>query len=219
MIYRNPVLLAKQAIAVDLISDGRLELGLGAGILVSDHHMSGVPFWGAAERVSRFAEFIQIVDDLLRGNLDEYYGKFYTIEHIDLYPPTVQKPRPPLTIATYGRRSTGVAISRADTWNTFCGAFAVGEEEYFALAALRIEMFNRISEQAGLEPSALKRSILVPRNHQVWDSAGNFERVAERYFRIGFNELVFFAPEQQDLEVSLEISSRTVPRLLQQSGS
>ena len=63
--FRNPAMLAKEALTVDHISDGRLELGIGAGGQVNDHTMTGSEPWPPAERVDRFGEFIAIVDALL----------------------------------------------------------------------------------------------------------------------------------------------------------
>ena len=62
LIYRNPAIVAKTAMTIDHLSNGRLELGFGGGVLESDHRASGTAWWDASERVARFCEAIQIVD-------------------------------------------------------------------------------------------------------------------------------------------------------------
>ena len=75
--FRHPALLAKQAVTVDHISNGRLELGLGAGWFVPEHKNFGIPFPDNAELVGRFREAVQVVDLLLRQDVTTYAGEIY----------------------------------------------------------------------------------------------------------------------------------------------
>src|SRR5437016_13355822 len=77
--YKHPLVLAKEAATLDLLSDGRLELGLGAGWLRSDYEASGIPYDPPAVRIDRFEEGLAIVKGLLEGGPFSFSGKHYTI--------------------------------------------------------------------------------------------------------------------------------------------
>jgi alkanesulfonate monooxygenase SsuD/methylene tetrahydromethanopterin reductase-like flavin-dependent oxidoreductase (luciferase family) len=102
IIYRNPAVIAKQALTVDHISQGRLNLAIGATTERDpSHRMTGVEVWKTAERVQRFREVIEIVDQMLRNDITTYRGRYYTVTEAHMKPPPVQKPRPPLSRASY----------------------------------------------------------------------------------------------------------------------
>src|SRR6266540_540589 len=77
--FRHPSLLAKQALTVDHISNGRLELGLGAGWYEPEHPMFGIDFPSPGGLVGRFREAVEVVDRLLRNDTSSYAGRFYTV--------------------------------------------------------------------------------------------------------------------------------------------
>jgi alkanesulfonate monooxygenase SsuD/methylene tetrahydromethanopterin reductase-like flavin-dependent oxidoreductase (luciferase family) len=201
MVYRDPVLLARQASAVDVLSGGRVEVALGAGELPSDHRMAGVPRWSAAGRSARFREFVPLVDGLLRGTVGDHQGRFYRCADAELVPRPVQAPRPPLTVAAYGPVTTGIAARYADTWNTFCGGMRLPDRELVAVAALRARMADRACRQLGRDPATLRKSILVAPQHLVWSSPARFTAVVAAYQAAGYRELVFYAPEPAEFAV------------------
>src|SRR5438067_3207543 len=92
--FRHPALLAKEAATVDHISNGRLEVGLGAGWYVPEHEKFGLEFGSPAMLVGRFREAVEIVDRLLRQDVTTYEGKHYQLREAPFRPPPVQKPRP-----------------------------------------------------------------------------------------------------------------------------
>jgi alkanesulfonate monooxygenase SsuD/methylene tetrahydromethanopterin reductase-like flavin-dependent oxidoreductase (luciferase family) len=218
MIYRNPVLLAEQCSAVDRISNGRLELALGAGELKSDHDVTGVPYWGPRERVSRFAEFVSLVDGVLRGRLSDYRGDYYHATGVELDPRPCQEPRPPLTVAAYGPSAIKVAARYAETWSTFCGGMRLEEQELLAVASLRLRMAERRCEEVGRDPADLRKSVLIAPQHRAWSSVAKFEWILERYTRAGFDELVFYTPEPGESATVDRIAAEVLP-LVRQSGS
>jgi probable F420-dependent oxidoreductase len=113
--YRHPLVLAKEAATLDLLSDGRLELGLGAGWMRSDYEESGIAYDPPAVRVERFAEAVEVVGGLLQS--DEPYsfsGRHYTISNHALRPRPQQRPRPPLMLGGGGRRVLTIAGRYAD---------------------------------------------------------------------------------------------------------
>ncbi len=92
-ILRHPVMLAKTAVAIDHLSSGRLELGIGTGIAGFDHAAVGVPYWSPKERVSRFREYIQVVDEVLRSSgTYEFRGRWFNTNGTAMTPAPVQRP-------------------------------------------------------------------------------------------------------------------------------
>lgn len=113
--YRHPLMLAKEAATLDLLSDGRLELGLGAGWMRSDYDQSGMAYDPPGVRVDRFAEAVDIVTGLLQAEGPfSYAGRHYTITEHTPYPRPRQRPRPPLVIGGGGRRVLSIAARRAE---------------------------------------------------------------------------------------------------------
>jgi probable F420-dependent oxidoreductase len=108
--YRHPVVLAKEAATLDVLSDGRLELGLGAGWMRSDYEESGIAYDAPGVRVDRFAEGVEIVAGLLGSDAPySFSGRHYTVTEHALAPRPVQRPRPPFILGGGGRRVLGVA--------------------------------------------------------------------------------------------------------------
>src|SRR5256886_9749350 len=94
--YRHPVVLAKEAATIDLLSDGRFELGIGAGLLASDYEQSGIQYDSAGTRIERLEEAVQIITRFFAGPEFSFCGKHYAIKGLEGAPLPVQKPHPPL---------------------------------------------------------------------------------------------------------------------------
>jgi probable F420-dependent oxidoreductase len=112
--YKHPAILAKEAATIDLLCDGRLELGLGAGWMRTDYDQLGLPYDPPAVRVDRFEEALHIVKQCFTGERFTYHGEHYRITDYASWPPPVQQPRPPLLIGGGGRRVLSVAAREAD---------------------------------------------------------------------------------------------------------
>jgi probable F420-dependent oxidoreductase len=113
--YRHPLILAKEAATLDLLSDGRLELGLGAGWMRSDYDESGIAYDAPAVRVDRFEEAVDVITGLLESDSAfSYSGKHYTVTDHTGTPRPAQHPRPPIIIGGGGRRVLGIAARRAE---------------------------------------------------------------------------------------------------------
>ncbi len=113
--YRHPVVLAKEAATIDLLSDGRLEMSLGAGWMRSDYEESGVPYDPPARRVDRFDEAVQIVKGLLATDGPySFAGAHYRVSGHTLTPRPRQAPHPPLILGGGGRRVLSIAGRQAD---------------------------------------------------------------------------------------------------------
>ena len=114
---RNPAMFARQAMTLDHVSNGRLEIGLGTG-LVGDpsYAMIGVPDWDAKERVARLGEYLEIVDRLLCDEVTTFEGAYYRVDGAIVDPRPIQSPRPPITVGAIGPTLLRHVAKRADTW-------------------------------------------------------------------------------------------------------
>jgi probable F420-dependent oxidoreductase len=124
--YRHPVLLAKEAATLDLLSDGRFELGLGAGWLRVEYGQVGIPFDPAGIRISRLEEAIQIIKGLFAEEPLTFSGNHYTIAGLNGYPKPAQRPHPPLLIGGGQKRMLMVAGREANTVGIMTTSVASG---------------------------------------------------------------------------------------------
>ena len=114
---RHPVLLAREAATMDLLTDGRLELGIGAGYMRIEYDRAGLRFDRGGIRVERLAESVSIIKGLLGGDEINFVGQHYHVTSHRIYPVPVQRPRPPLIIGGNGPRLLALAAREADTVN------------------------------------------------------------------------------------------------------
>jgi len=112
--YRHPALLAREAATLDILSDGRCELGLGAGVSSGDYRQFGMPFDDAGTRVGRFEEALQIIKQAFTQEMVNLSGKYYTISEMKGLPRPVQKPHPPIMMGSGGKRMLSIAGRLAD---------------------------------------------------------------------------------------------------------
>ena len=112
--YRHPVVLAKEAATLDVLSGGRFELGLGAGWMKSDYEQSGMPFEPPKVRVDRMVEGIAVLKGLFTDGAFSFSGEHYTISELDGLPKPVQQPGPPLLIGGAQKRVLSIAGREAD---------------------------------------------------------------------------------------------------------
>jgi len=110
----HPAVLAKEAATLDLLSDGRLELGIGAGWMVEDYSASGIPMDGAGTRIERLDEAVSIIKALLGPDPVHHDGEHYRIDGLVGAPRPVQSPHPPIFLGGGGRRMLSLAGRQAD---------------------------------------------------------------------------------------------------------
>ena len=111
--FRHPVVLARDAATTDLLTDGRLELGIGAGWNGVDYSRSGFPWPSPAVRVGRLTESVEILKGYFAGTA-ALHGEHYNVTDVEGFPRAVQKPHPPLLIAGGGKRILSLAAREAD---------------------------------------------------------------------------------------------------------
>ena len=112
--FRHPLLVAKEAASLDLLSGGRLELGLGAGWLASDYRQSGIACDPPGVRIDRLAESLAVVKGLLAGGKFSFAGRHYSVNDHPGTPLPAQRPRPPILVGGGGRRILALAGREAD---------------------------------------------------------------------------------------------------------
>jgi probable F420-dependent oxidoreductase len=112
--YRHPVVFAKDMATLDLLSDGRLELGIGAGWMVSDYNEAGMTYDRPGIRIERMVESVHILKGLFGDDPFSYEGDHYTITNLNGTPKPVQRPHPPILIGGGGPRFLRLAGQLAD---------------------------------------------------------------------------------------------------------
>jgi probable F420-dependent oxidoreductase len=112
--YRHPIVLAKEAATLDVLSEGRLDFGLGAGWLASDYEQTGIPLDPPGIRIERMAEALQIIKSFFAGGSVSFTGKHYNLDGVEAAPAPVQKPHPPIVLGGGGKRMLQLAGREAD---------------------------------------------------------------------------------------------------------
>ena len=112
--YKHPVVLAKEMATVDVLSGGRVEVGLGAGWMLSDYEQSGIPYDEPKVRVDRFEEGLAVITGLLGPDPVTFEGEHYRITAMDGLPKPIQQPGPPILIGGGLKRMLTIAGRHAD---------------------------------------------------------------------------------------------------------
>ena len=199
--FRHPTLLAAEAITVDRISGGRLEVGIGAGDPGTPIGAVGHDPWSPQERAARFSEQVEVLDRLLRGERVDYVGHYYRAQAVQL-PPPIQRPRPPLVIAAQAPSSLRLAARFADSWNwlggqsqSSSGRPRLSLDEAVARTREAVHQLERYCSEIGRDPSTIRRSVLALRAEPVpLSSLDAFDEFVGRYAEVGIEEFVFYWP-------------------------
>ena len=151
-LYRQPVLLAKMASTLDVISGGRLELGIGAGGGEGDHLALGIPFPPTPVRVSMLEEGVTVIKKLWGGGEADFNGRHYTLNRAVNDPRPLQRPHPPILIGGHGETHLMRAAARyADICNV---GFEMSVDEHRA----KLEVLERHCRKFGRDPSEIEVS-------------------------------------------------------------
>jgi F420-dependent oxidoreductase-like protein len=205
--FRHPALLAKEAVTVDHVSAGRLELGLGAGWYEPEHEMYGIDFPAPAELVGRFREAVEIVDRLLRSEQVTYEGRHYRLREAAFRPGPLQRPRPPLTLGAHGPRMLRIVARHADAWNSFGTPEQIRE---------RGAVLDESCAAIGRDPSEIVRSLyywVARANGDPWSSTDAFLDVVGRYREAGIEEFILDHPRDDQLDVLERVAADVLPAL------
>ncbi len=177
--YRHPAVLAKMATTVDIISGGRLILGLGAGWFELEHQQYGIPFHTTGGRLRRLDEALQVIKLLWTQERTSFDGRYFKLENASFNPKPIQQPHPPILIGASGENiALGIVAQHAQMWNSF------GTPELFRHKIARIEDH---CERVGRDPAAIEKSVLVPGTFAL-DGA---RRQIDDYVAAGVTHIIF----------------------------
>lgn len=220
--YRLPSVVAKMAATLDVISDGRVDLGLGAGWFEKEYRAYGIPFPKTSVRIAQLDEGIEVIRRMWTESSPTFRGAHYTIDGAVCDPPPVQRPHPPIWIGGEGDKVHRVAARAADGVNVrWWSAEHV---------AARADFFDSACREFGRDPAALRRSVTlvlfvhrdrsaVARARERFAAipadgiiAGTPDECIARigqYIRAGVDHLLFAIPDVAT-SASLELAGREV---------
>ena len=181
--YRHPVVLAKELATLDRLSGGRVEIGLGAGWMGSDYLQAGMSFDAPRDRVSRLEEAVHVLKAFFAGGPVDFAGDHYTVKDHEMYPPSLQQPRPPILLVAGGPRMTRFAATEADiiAINPATKSNEAWAEQNLADASAdavdrKLEM---IREAAGDRIESIELQIVVPFVVPTDDREGTAQAIAD----------------------------------------
>jgi probable F420-dependent oxidoreductase len=189
---RHPAVVAQEILTLDALSEGRVEVGLGAGHGFPEYESTGIPFDDGRTRVARLREALEILDSLLRGDETSFTGDHYRIDAHRAWPAPVQSPRPPILVGGNGRQLLRLAGERAD----IIGVTGAGKTKAdglthdargFAPEAVdeRIALVRAAAAGRSIELHALIQTVIV-----TDDPRGAAERVARRVPELTIDEIL-----------------------------
>jgi alkanesulfonate monooxygenase SsuD/methylene tetrahydromethanopterin reductase-like flavin-dependent oxidoreductase (luciferase family) len=195
--WRSPVLIAKSAIALDQLSEGRFEVGVGCGAF-ADQRMMDVLQMTASERVGRLEEGVEVITRLLSGDTAPFEGTYTRYEEAHVAPGCVQVPRPPLLVGAGAPRTLAIAARYADIWN-----FATPSGDLDSVTEVlrqRVHELDAACERVDRDPGTVRRSLLLwSPDTDPWKTKGAFERLIEQFVPLGFTDLIAMMPKPADL--------------------
>jgi probable F420-dependent oxidoreductase len=224
--YRHPSVLAKMAATLDVISEGRLDLGLGAGWFAREFEAYGIPFPSVRDRVSALDEALQVIRAVWTEPNPTYAGEFYTLNGAICDPPPVQRPHPPLWIGGEGDRVQRIAAKSGQGLNVrWWSPQQVSQRRGFLTQAC---------ESNGRDPDTLRLSVtllLAPTNSAEQENriraefasipesgviTGSPDRCVERiheYQACGIDHFLFTIPHVVKSECLDVIGRDIIPRI------
>jgi len=202
MTYRHPALLAKQAVTVDHLADGRLEFGIGAGWATLEREMFGI---GSPDhQVGRLSEGLQMIKLLWMHERANFDGQYYSLTNAVANPKPIQTPHPPIWIGASGPMMIRVAARYADVWNW------AGDGLEDAVAAGR--ELTVACKQLGRDPQAIRWSAGL-----VFDGVDPNATIAElrRWHAAGFNQLVVSCTGPEPVRAAEVTAEKILPAIRQ----
>ena len=167
--YRHPAVVAKMAAQVDIISGGRLLLGLGGAWQENEHQAYGIPFYTVRERLERLDEACAVIRSLWTQRRSNFQGRYYQLADAPLDPKPVQNPHPELMIGGSGERVTLRVVARqADHWNVWAGP---------KVLARKSAILEEHCSKAGRDSKSIRRSVNMAL--LITDKRADVDRLAE----------------------------------------
>jgi F420-dependent oxidoreductase-like protein len=182
--YRHPSVLAAEAVTVDHVSAGRLEIGMGAAWFADEHEALGIPFPTVGERGRRLEEAVQIMRALMTHDDANLAGRYYQLREATYRPRPVQQPHPPIWIGASGEQVMLPIVARqADAWHAFGSPRSL---------ARKSAVIDQAAIAAGRDPQSILRSTSLSLS-RPWDEV---RRDAAALRELGFSYLVVGWPSE-----------------------
>jgi F420-dependent oxidoreductase-like protein len=198
--YRHPSILAAEAVTVDHVSNGRLEIGIGAAWFDGEHRELGIEFPAPKERAQRLEEAIQVMTALMTTDGASFDGRYYQLDNATYRPRPVQQPHPPIWVGASGEQLTiPIAARRADVWHGF------GSVESLTR---RSALIDEHAKRAGRDPANIARST----NLSLSEPMGEIRDTALALRDAGFSYLVLSWPAAGQQRVE-EVLDKITPEL------
>ncbi|MEN9804425.1 MAG: hypothetical protein RIS41_1272 [Actinomycetota bacterium] len=160
--YKHPLVLAKELATMDVLSEGRVEIGLGAGWMIADYEQSGIPYDSAKIRIDRFVEGLAVIKGLMGPGTFSFAGDHYRITEHNGLPKPVQSPCPPILIGGGGKRVLSIAAREADIVgiNATMSAGVIGASVFDTMTAAMVdEKVDIVRQAAGARWSDIEMNI------------------------------------------------------------
>jgi probable F420-dependent oxidoreductase len=191
--FRHPVLVAREAATLDLLSDGRLELGLGAGHMKSEYDQAGLSFDPGGTRVERLTEAVVIVKGLLAGEPFTFAGRHYRVAGHRIHPLPIQRPHPPIVVGGNAPRLLTLAGREADIVGLTGIAFRQGGTQPDVSAWRTATVDERLAvvrESSGERYEHLELNALVQRVVVTDDRHRAAQELAKRWPSLSAEDLL-----------------------------
>lgn len=177
--FRHPAVLAKAMATIDVLSDGRLEIGIGAGWLRKEYDQTGIPFDPAGVRIARMVEAIHLMKRIFTEESVTFVGDYYTTTELQQPPKPVQRPHPPIMVGGGSRKVLTVAGQEADIVGFTTRALPDGSKDVADMTAEAVDRkVSWVREAAGERFDALEFTAMVSHVVPTGDRLGEAERLA-----------------------------------------
>lgn len=197
--YRHPAVLAKMATTVDIISGGRLILGIGAGWFELEHREYGMPFHTTGGRLRRLDEALDLIKLLWTQERASFKGRYYSLQDASFSPKPLQKPHPPILVGATGENiALGIVARHAQMWNSF------GTPDVFRHKIARLEDH---CERIGRDPATIEKSVLLTGLFALNEARGQ----VDAYAAAGVTHLIFSVSAATDRDFIRRFASEIIP--------
>lgn len=201
--YRHPAVLAHIAATLDVISNGRLDFGIGAGWNEYEHHSMGLPLYAPGERIKRLGEACEIAKRLFTQPVVDFDGEYYQLREARCEPKPVQQPHPPFVIGGSGeRRTLRVVAEYADVWN-----FAGGTVEQFTH---KVAVLRQHCADVGRDPAHIQLSIQTMVNY---DDLVETAHTVQNFVDAGATHLILNLRYPYPEHIVEQLAENLVPRI------
>ena len=201
--YRHPAVLAKIAATVDVISQGRLDFGVGAGWNEYEHSSMGIPLYPPGQRIRRFAEACELQKLLFTQPTVDFNGRYYQLKEARCEPKPIQKPYPPFVIGGGGEQLTlRVVAKHANIWN-----FAGGPAETMAH---KVKLLHGYCAEIGRDPTEIQVSVQIPVDYA---NLNNTVDATQRYVDAGATHLVLNLRHPYPARIVTRLADEVIPNV------